>query len=279
MKTELTLAALMTAFAMPAAASIGTDAILRLRDERKKHPEIVSVEFPGRTKWREAYDAIYSHGAIIENPYLALRIYMNEAQSVDVYLKQHPGLECRNTAFYSSPEAIAAGQGTDVLKVGKSIGAGSFKGYDGSDAIDITEVVSRGQAVLNDSTVSVTDRGWIYNGHRIDVYERYTAHASSATVDVDILLEGASEEDIFCTGVQKLEMDNKGGFPLPYATYSEGKNAPDGKRPEIIEAVVLYVEAEPANVVATVETELNYLLLLKPDKNGHIHYTITASRP
>lgn len=269
----------MLALCVPSIASDSTDAILRLRDERKKHPAILSVEFPGATTWREAYDAIYSHGAIIENPYLALRIYMNEAQSVDVYLKQEPGLECRSTAFYSSPEAVASGQGTDVLKVGKSIGAGSFRGYDGSEAISITEVQSRGQAVLNDSTIAVTDRGWMYNGHHIDVYERYTAHASSATTDVDIVLEGATEGDIFCTGVQKLEIDNKGGFPSPYVAYSSGMNAPDGKRPEIIESVALSVEADAANVIGTVETALNYLLLLKPDKNGHIHYTITASRP
>lgn len=279
MKKELIAASVLAAMSMPATAADGTDAILRLRDERKKHPEIISVEFPGSTKWREAYDAIYSHGAIIENPYLALRIYMNESQAVDVYLKQNPGLECRNTAFYSTPEAVAAGQGTDVLKVGKSIGAGSFRGFNGREAVDIADVESRGQAVTNDSTVTVTDRGWLYNGHRIDVCERYTAHANSAVIDVEILLRGVKEGDIFCTGVQKLETDNRGGFTLPATAYSSGKNAPDGKKPELVEAVALRVECDPANLADTVETDLNYLLLLKPDKDGYIRYTITASRP
>ena len=257
----------------------GTDAILRLRDERKKHPEVVSVEFPGDTRWREAYDAIYSHGAIIENPWVALRIYMNETQAVDVYLKQTPGLECRRTAFYSTPEAVAAGRGTDVLSVGKSIGAGSFRGFDGSDAVNIDTVQSRAQAVLNDSTVAVTARGWLYRGRRIDVLEYYTAHASTPTIDVEIRLDGADPDDVFCTGVQKLDIDNRGGFIVPATAYSEGRNIPDSKQPEAVEAVALHVEADPVNIAGTLETPLNYLLLLKPDKDGYIRYTITAGRP
>lgn len=145
--------------------------------------------------------------------------------------------------------------------------------------MDIADVESRGQAVTNDSTVTVTDRGWLYNGHRIDVCERYTAHANSAVIDVEILLRGVKEGDIFCTGVQKLETDNRGGFTLPATAYSSGKNAPDGKKPELVEAVALCVECDPANLADTVETDLNYLLLLKPDKDGYIRYTITASRP
>lgn len=279
MKKHITTLLLIASTIMPAIADGGTDAILRLRDERKKHPEVLSVEFPGNTVWREAYDAIYGHGAIVENPYVALRVYMNETQAIDVYLKQKPELECRRTTFYSTPDAVAAGQGTDVLRVGKSIGAGSFRGFNGTDAVNIDTVASRGQSVPNDSTIAVIDRGWLYNGHCIDVYESYIAHSDSPTIDVVIKLEGYADSDLFCTGVQKLDIDNTGGFSNNRTAFSSGKNAPDSKKPEILEAVALRVDANAANVVSTLETALNYLIILKPDQEGYIRYTITASRP
>ena len=86
-----------------------TEAVLRLRDERKRHPRVCSVAFPGDTKWREAYDAVYSHGAIVENPWGAFRVYMNESQAVDLYLKPEPCMEAAASGFYATPEHIAAG--------------------------------------------------------------------------------------------------------------------------------------------------------------------------
>lgn len=80
---------LMAAFiTLPSLAQ--TDAYIKLRDERKRHPRIESVAFPGTANNRAMYDAIYGHGAVIENPWVAYRVYMDNRQSLDLYVKQTP---------------------------------------------------------------------------------------------------------------------------------------------------------------------------------------------
>lgn len=255
----------------------GTDAILRLRDERRRHPEICTVSFPGHTVWRHAYDAVYSHGVIIENPWVALRIYMNQGHGVDAYLKQTPGLECRQTGFYTDSIGRSRGLGADVLYVGASIGAGSFRGFDGGGAVTLDSVQSRTMTVVNDSTVTVEVRGWHFNGHDIDMRQTFTAHSASPTVDVAVTVDGAQPGDRFCTGVQKLAVDGTGGFDRGAVTaaFSRGSNAPDSKRPDILEAVALKVASAQAS--ATVETPLDYLIVF--DAAPEFHYTIDVGRP
>ena len=266
----------LSALVQPAAAG-DTDAILRLRDERRRHPEISSITFPGHSVWRQTYDAIYSHGAIIENRWVALRIYMNQGHGVDAYLKQRPGLECRQTGFYTDSIGRAGGLGADVLYVGSSIGAGSFRGFDGNAAVPLDSVGSRTMAVLNDSTVMLKVEGWHFNGHDISVTETYTAHAHSSEIDVNITLQGALPADRFCTGAQKLAVDNSGGFLAGTHTvaWSRGANAPDTKRPDMLESVAISV-GTPLQV-ATVETQLDYLLVF--DASQDIHYSIQVQRP
>lgn len=231
-----------------------TDALLKLRDERRRHPRIESLTFPGSTKWREAYDAVYGHGAMIENPWAAFRIYFNEAQSVDLYLKTRERLEIDKTCFYTTPEQLAEGWGQDVLRVGKSIGCGSFRGWDGENTVPVDSVASRTQRVVDSATVEVIDRGWIFNGHPIDMTQRYTVAPDSPWLTVEITLDGWQEGDMFCTGVQRLDFD-----------------------PEQLQGFTMEIEVNPANAAGTVTTALDRLTLLRPTPSGTIRYRVKAA--
>ena len=125
-----------------------TRAYIKLRDEKEKHPEIVSITFPGDANLLDMYNSIYGHGAVMETAPVALRIYMDNRQSVDIYSKTTPQLELDVTGFYTTRDQLAQGYGCDILWAGKSVGAGSFRGYQNSTPCYIDTVSTRTQTVI-----------------------------------------------------------------------------------------------------------------------------------
>ena len=260
--------------AMGAAAQ--TDAYIKLRDEKKTHPRIDAITCPGDANTRYMYDAIYGHGAVIENPWVAYRVYMDNRQSLDLYVKQTPQIELDFTGFYTTPEQLAQGYGIDVLWAGKSIAAGSFRGLQNGEPQTIDTVASRTQRVLDDHTIQVVDKDWIYNGHPIQMTQTYSVLPNSRDLFVEVKLDGYLPDEIFCTGIQKLENDNQGFINAEGRAASWGSNVPDKKHPEIVEQVGLGIIVDPANVVATEESDLNYLVKVRPDNDGVIRYRVIA---
>lgn len=252
-----------------------TDAYIKLNDKNNKHPRILSVTYPGDANTREMYNSIYGHGAVIENPWVAYRVYMDNRQSLDLYVKKTPGLELETTGFYTTPQQIEEGYGCDVLWAGQSIGAGSFRGYQG-DPVTIDTVASRTQSVINESCVEVVDKDWIFNGHPIQMKQTYSMEPQHRDLYVELQLEGYKPEDVFATGIQKLETDNKGFIQTDGLAASWGSNVPDKKQPEQVEQVGLAIQVNPENILEAKEDELNYLFLLKPDKDGKIKYKVIA---
>lgn len=261
-------------------AQQSTYASLRLRDSRNKHPHVESITFPGNSVWREAYDAIWGHGGMIENPWAGFRVYMNEGQAIDLYLKQNPGLELEKTSFYSTPDDVASGLGCDVLRVGSSLGCGAFRGWDGANTVSINPVDSRTQCVTDSATLRVVCRGWQYGGHKVDVTETYTVRPDSPWLFVDVLVEGDEACNLtYCTGIQKLDAEASGRVDAAGYAESVGVNAPDTKKPELTEAVALAIQVEHENVAGTAETATDYVILVRPDSQGHIRYKVLGSRP
>lgn len=253
-----------------------TDAYLKLRDEKKTHPRIVSISFPGDANTRQMYDAIYGHGAVIENPWVAYRVYMDNRQSLDLYVKQTPQIELDVTGFYTTPKQIEEGYGCDVLWAGKSIAAGSFRGWQNEEPVTIDTVSVRTQKVIDDHTIQVVDEDWIYNGHPIQMTQTYSVLPNSRDLFVEVKLEGYNPDELFCTGIQKLETDNEGFLMSEGRVASWGSNIPDKGHPEFVEKVGLGIIVEPDNVVSTLESDLNYLVLVKPDNEGIIRYRVIA---
>ncbi|MDE5795246.1 MAG: DUF4861 domain-containing protein [Muribaculaceae bacterium] len=270
LSVSLLLGLSMSAFAQ-------TDAYIKLRDEKKTHPRIESITFPGDANTRYMYDAIYGHGAVIENPWVAYRVYMDNRQSLDLYVKQTPQLELDVTGFYTTPEQLKEGYGIDVLWAGKSIGAGSFRGLQNGQPMTIDTVASRTQKVLDDHTIQVIDKDWIYNGHPIQMTQTYSMSPNSRDLFVEIKLDGYLPDEVFATGIQKLETDNQGFINADGRAASWGSNIPDKGHPEIVEQVGLGIIVDPENIVATEETDLNYLVTVRPNSEGIIRYRVIAA--
>lgn len=254
-----------------------TDAYLKLRDQNKKYPRITSLTFPGNANNSHMYNSIYGHGAVIENPWLAFRIYFDNRQSIDLYAKKTPRLEIETTGFYTTEQQLAEGYGRDVLWAGKSIATGSFRGWNGEAPLTIDSVASRTQTVINQSVVEVSCKQWHVNNRSIDLVERYSVESNSRELSVEISLNGNLENLLFCTGVQKLATANSGILsPDGYAA-SWGTNIPDSNAPDNPATVGLAVIVDKANVAGAVETELDYLILLRPDPDGKIRYKVSAT--
>ena len=255
-----------------------TTAYIKLRDEKKTHVKVNSVSFPGEVNTKITYNSIYGHGAVMEGIHNALRIYMDNRQSIDLYGKSTPRLELEVTGFYTTPEQLAEGYGRDILWAGKSVAAGSFRGYQDGNPCTIDTVASRGQEIIVSgplrSIVEVTDRDWTYNGKRHQMKQRYTIYAGRHDFDVEVTVSNVGDGDKFCTGIQKLETDNKGFMAPDGLAGSYGSNIPDKKAPELPETLGLGLHVNPANNGGMVEDEYNYLAMLTPDADGKIRYSV-----
>ncbi len=253
----------------------------KTRDEKKKYPKVVAVEFPGDSYTRTIYNSIYAHVSVIDGLYNAIRVYMDNRQSVDVYGKDNLQLEMDVTGFYTTPEQLAAGYGHDVLWAGKSVAAGSFRGFQGGEPVYIDSVAARGQRVITTgpvrSIVEVSDRGWIYNGKPRNMTQYYTLWADHRDYDVDIIISETMPGDVYATGVQKMESDNEGFVTADGLAGCWGSNVPEKKYADLVEWVGLGVSVAPANLAGEAEDEVNYLTFLKPDADGMISYGINIA--
>ena len=270
-----------------------TAAFMKVWDRKYRYPYINSIEYQGCNEPLATYDAIYGHGAQWESELVGFRVYMDHRQSIDIYGKPTPQLVLDKTNFYSTREDIANGLGCDILFAGPSVGAGSFRGFIDGQPTYVDSVEARGQRVIASgpvrAIVEVWDKNWWYNNKTLQMRQRYTIYAGHRDVQVDVQLAGPSiDDELFCTGVQKLEMDNEGYIPqaLPSLTGgvgggsagggsslvgSWGRNIPDKAAEDLVEGVGLGVCAPAAYLTSTKEDAYNYLTILHPI-NGHITY-------
>ena len=253
-----------------------TAAFMKVWDRKYRYPYINSIEYQGRNEPLATYDAIYGHGAQWESELVGFRVYMDHRQSIDIYGKPTPQLVLDKTNFYSTREDIANGLGCDILFAGASVGAGSFRGYIKEQPTYVDSVEARGQRVIASgpvrAIVEVTDKNWFYHDKTLQMRQRYTLYAGHRDVQVDIQLAGSEiDSEQFCTGVQKIEMENEGFLEATGLAGSWGKNIPDKAAEDLVEGVGLGVYAPAPYLTSVQEDSLNYLTILHPE-NGHITY-------
>lgn len=259
----------------------GTHAYIKLNDKNKKYPKIAAITYPGDVNNREMYSSIYGHGAVLEGLYNAIRVYMDNRQSVDLYSKNRPQLELETTGFYTTRQQLSEGYGRDILWAGTSVAMGSFRGWLNDAPTTIDTVATRGQRIVSTgplrSVIEVEDRDWVYNGTPICMVQRYTIFKGHRDYEVEITLKGAPNGSVFATGVQKI-MNNNTGFIDPAGLAgSWGDNLPDKGMPEVTDTLGLGIYVPEPYLVRTLEDEVNYLTLVSPDKNGKIKYSIIAA--
>lgn len=156
----------------------------------------------------DTYNVQHHHGAAFESELVAYRIYFNEKQTTDLYGKFHKGLELEESQFYPTDEQLKRGFGDDVIKVNSSCGAGTLRGWDGTQSTLIKPVAVRGQRILASgpvrTIVDVEVKGWQYQNKELNMINRYTLYAGHRDAQVDVLFDAPLDKEVFCTGVQNI---------------------------------------------------------------------------
>lgn len=101
---------------------------------------------------KECYDPYHlphHHGVAFENELIAMRIYFDERQTIDLYGKYNKGLELKETQFYTTKEQKAKGYGDDILWVGNTFGFGALRGYSNGKPAMLSDVNNRDQRIIS----------------------------------------------------------------------------------------------------------------------------------
>lgn len=239
------------------------------------------IAFSSRTK--DPYHAVHGHGMMFENELLALRVYFDQRQTVDLYGKRHQGLELQATQFYPSEEQLQEGYGDDVLWVGNTYGLGALRGWDGSKSLLLNEVRSREQRVIAygpvRTVVEMHDIHWIPSPGMpaINATIRYTFYAGHRDIRVDVFLDGDTSKSLFATGLVNVKgseeySDHQGLRACWGSDWPTGKD--DGKHQ--LETVGLAISIPQEFLVKEMPaTKDDYTMVVRPcqDVAGKSHLT------
>lgn len=254
---------------------------MKLWDRKYRYPRVNSVEFRGDVPQLASYDAVYGHGAMWENEWIGFRVYVDHRQSVDLYGKKYTRTELDQTNFYTTDEQWQQGYGEDILFVGASVGAGSFRGYEHGQPTFVNPVLARGQRVLNEgpdtAIVEIYATDWQYKGRKLQFRQRFTAFRGQREVQVDVWLDGCSDSEEFATGVQKFQSATSTLMGPTGFVATWGTNVPDRENhPDRAHTLGMAVRVAPENLVKLVEDPLNLLCIVHP-VGGHIRYWLSAA--
>lgn len=253
----------------------------KVKEKNKHDIYLSSITIDKRTT--NPYNVLHHHGVAFESELIAMRIYMDKRQTIDLYGKFHKGLELEQTQFYTSKEQKAQGYGDDVLWVGNTFGLGAFRGWNGTEPTLLEDVKHRTQRILTTgplrTIVEVEDNQWtITSGAEpVNATIRYTLYAGHRDFDVDVTFNKDVSAYEFSTGIINVKnstefSDHKGlrgcwGTDWPAGTSDTIK----WKRETVglgIYVPEIYRKAEmPAN-------KDNYTYVVKPNKD-YIHYSLT----
>lgn len=156
---------------------------------------------------KDPYHLLHHHGVALENELIAMRIYFDKRQTVDLYGKYKKGLEVEKTQFYTSKEQKEEGFGDDVLWVGNTFGLGAFRGWNGQTPTMIDDVNFRTQRIVANgpirTIVEVENRGWkaISDLPRLNMTTRYTLYAGRRDAEVNIFFNRNVNGIDFSTGI------------------------------------------------------------------------------
>ncbi|WP_455498145.1 DUF4861 domain-containing protein [Coprobacter sp.] len=226
------------------------------------------------------YNKLHHHGPAFESEFIAYRIYFDKKQTVDVYGKFYKQLELSRSLWYPTDEQLKEGFGDDILRVSGSTGVGTLKGWNGKKAIHIEPVDNREAKIIANgplrTVVDMNSDGWQYNGKKINLKSRYILYSGHRDVEVYNTFSGNTDSMVFCTGVQKIkggitEQNGKDRIAVWGTDFPVNDTVKYGKQ-----TLGLAVDLRKTNCIKPTEDKVNYLFLVKPDKNNQINYRITV---
>jgi hypothetical protein len=178
------------------------------------------------SKSGDLYLTIGHHGPAVENDWMALRIYFDQKCAIDVYNKSRPGLELKETRWYPDENKQKEGWGADYYKVGKTVGLGGVKLWDGKKVVTLNPVSMRTAKVHkgeDSSSMEMISAGVPYQDRKVDILVRVTVKSGErfAEVEAEVLSGGPVQ---FITGINYhpgLEILKKDGRIATWGTHPE----------------------------------------------------------
>lgn len=227
------------------------------------------------------YNVLHHHGVAFENEMIAMRIYMDHRQTIDLYGKFHKGLELKETQFYTSKEQKAQGYGDDVLWVGNSFGLGALRGWNGSEPTMLDDVQHRTHRILAQgpirTIVEVEDMAWTISPSTepVNMTLRYTLYTGHRDFDVDVAFNRDMSNQQFSTGIinvkNSIDLSDRDGMRGCWGTDWPSTDTINWKR----ETVGLGIYIPKVYRVREMPADKdNYCTVLKPVGNT-IHYNLT----
>ena len=174
-----------------------TDVSLYLKKDR--HNYLTQIE----SKSGNLFTKLGHHGPAIENQWLGFRLYFNKKAAIDVYSKAKPGLEIREKKWYPSKKEQRNGWGADYYKVGKTVGLGGVRLWDGEKVIALHPVSLRSARVEkgeDSSYIEMVSKEVPYKGEKVTILVRVTVFSDKREATVEALSH-TGESVQFVTGI------------------------------------------------------------------------------
>lgn len=249
------------------------------RAKNRQDTWVRSITFAPRTK--DPYHYVHAHGVCFESELVALRVYYDHRQTVDIYGKPRKGLILEATQFYPDSAQLAAGMGDDVLWVGDTYGLGALRGWDGSRSLQLDSVRWRTQRVVAEgplrAIVEVEDLGYVpAPGLKpVNMVIRYTLYAGHRDVDVDVTFDRDVSAYRFATGIinvkNSTEYTDHQGLRGCYGTdWPTGKD--DGKHKQETVGLGIYVPGDYLDSELPANKD-DYTMVVRP-RGQSLHYKL-----
>ncbi len=237
-------------------AQNNTDVSLFLKKDKNKYINYIESE-SGNLFYKLGH-----HGPAVENRWFGLRIYFDKKTAIDVYSKANPGLEIRDKKWYPSKKEQLAGYGADYYKVGKTVGLGGIKLWDGEKVVVLNPVSKRSAKVKSEANISVMEmlsEGVDYKGEKVDILIRVTVFADKREAKVEAISSNGIPV-CFVTGInyfKELEIDKKENYIATWGIHPEDVAA---EKVEIGAAILF----DKNNIDKELDDGKQYLLISKP---------------
>lgn len=253
----------------------------KVKEKNKHDIYISSITVDKETANSNSYNILHHHGVAFESELIALRIYLDQRQTLDLYGKFHEGLELKETQFYTSDEQKQQGYGDDVLWVGNTFGLGAMRGWDGTAPTLLSDYQRRTQRILATgpvrTIVEVKDDGWRVTPTALPVNMtiRYTLYGGHRDIDVDVTFNRNVPDLQFSTGIINVknseEFSDKDGLRACWGNDWPATDTLKWKRETV--GLAIYMPAKYRVKEMEANTD-NYAYVVKADGNK-IHYSLS----
>ena len=231
----------------------------------------------------DSFHLLHHHGVAFENELIALRIYFDKRQTLDLYGKKRKGLEIKDTQFYPNKQQLLDGYGDDILWAGNALGLGALRGWVECKEQLLDDVEYRGQHIVCQgpirTIVEVADKGWLWKKgeNSINLKQRFTLYAGRRDIILEAWLNPSNDSIRFFTGLQHL---------LNGREYSdhEGLRGNWGKSCNPTDSIMAHAQTLGMGIFVPDEylcqemscDSLNDAFIIAP-QNGYLRYYLTYS--